>query len=172
MGADYRRTTLQRYADSVKSQKDFPLTAFRGRHGQASQAIGYGKTMMFFHMLRKQLGDHTFIEGLRYFYKQNIFKITAFDALHHAFEVVSKKDLSSEFRQWTTRIGAPALQLDDVTINKTTSGYDLTAALMQIQAEPAFNLHILILIQLEGREQYARYIFPMKQKKGSIKSAF
>jgi len=168
MGADYRRTTLQRYADSVKSHEDFPLTAFRGRHGQASQAIGYGKTMMFFHMLRQQLGDKTFIEGLRYFYKENLFKVADFNALRRAFEFVSKKKLEVEFNQWTTRTGAPAIQLNDVTVKKTTSGYNLTAVLNQIQTEPSFSLRIPILIQLEGENQYRHHIFLMNQKQAAL----
>jgi len=172
LGADYRRTTLQRYADSVKSQKDFPLTAFRGRHGQASQAIGYGKTMMFFHMLRQQLGDKTFIEGLRYFYKNNLFKTASFNALRDAFEFISKKELSVEFSQWTTRIGAPSLQLSNVLIKKITTGYNLTATLKQTQAEPAFNLHVPILIQMEGEDQYSSHIFSMNQKQETVNLDF
>jgi len=172
MGADYRRATLQRYADSVKLQKDFPLTAFRGRHGQASQAIGYGKSMMLFHMLRRQLGDDIFIEGLRYFYKKNLFKTADFNALRYAFEFISKKDLSTEFRQWTTRVGAPALELSDVTTKKTIAGYHLTATLKQTQIEPAFNLHIPILIQLKGENQYTHHMFSMHQKQETLSLHF
>lgn len=172
MGADYRRTTLQRYADSVKSQQDFPLTAFRGRHGQASQAIGYGKTMMFFHMLRQQLGDAIFIEGLQHFYKSNLFKVADFDAIRHSFEFASKKTLGAEFKQWTTQTGAPALQLDDVAVNKTATGYKLTAALTQIQTEPVFNLRIPILIQLEGEEKYQHHLFSMNQRQAILELHF
>ena len=164
MGADYRRTTLQRYADSVKKQKDFPLTAFQSRHGQASQAIGYGKTMMFFHMLRQQLGDDIFIEGLRYFYKKNLFKVADFNALRNAFEFVSKKDLGMEFRQWTTRIGAPSIKLSNVTVKKTTAGYNLTATITQTQAAAAFSLQIPILIQLDGNNKYSQHMFSMHKK--------
>ncbi|MCF6355250.1 MAG: hypothetical protein L3J26_09170 [Candidatus Polarisedimenticolaceae bacterium] len=172
IGADYRRTTLQRYADSVKSQQDFPLTAFRGRHGQASQAIGYGKTMMFFHMLRQRLGDAIFIEGLQHFYKSNLFKVANFDTIRHSFEFVSKTALSAEFKQWTTRVGAPALQLDDVAVNETTTGYKLTAALTQTQTEPVFNLRIPVLIQLEGEEKYQRHLFSMSQRQAILELHF
>ena len=172
MGADYRSTTLQRYADSVKSQQDFPLTAFRSRHGQASQAIGYGKTMMFFHMLRQQLGDATFIEGLQHFYKSNLFKVANFDAIRRSFEFVSKRSLSAEFKQWTTRTGAPALQLDDVAVSKATTGYKLTATLTQTQTEPAFNLQIPILIQVEGESEYRRHLFSMRQRQAMLELHF
>ncbi len=172
MGADYRRTTLQRYADSVQQQKEFPLTAFQSRHGQASQAIGYGKTMMFFHMLRQQLGDETFIRGLRYFYKNNLFKVAGFDDLQHAFEYTSKKKLGTEFKQWTTRTGAPALQLSNVSVEKTTDGFNINATLKQIQTDPAFKIAIPILIQLEGKKEYINHIFYMDKKEALLKLTF
>ncbi len=171
-GADYRRTALQRYTDSVKSQNDFPLTAFRGRHGQASQAIGYGKSMMFFHMLRQQLGDEIFIKGLRHFYQNNLFKRAGFNTLRHAFEFVSKKELGDEFKQWTTRIGAPSLKLSNVAIKKIATEYSMSLSLKQTQIEPAFSLYIPILIQLEGKEQYVEHIFQMDQKEKTLELTF
>ena len=56
---------LQKYADYVGEHKDFPLTEFRARHSQATEAVGYGKSLMLWHMLRRRLGDETFAEGLR-----------------------------------------------------------------------------------------------------------
>ena len=56
-GADYRRDQLKAYADYVHGGKDFPLVEFRGRHGSASQAVGYGKMLMTAHMLRVLLGE-------------------------------------------------------------------------------------------------------------------
>ena len=53
-GADYRRDTLQKYRDYVRDGRDFPLTEFRSRHSAATEAVGYGKTLMVFHMLRRQ----------------------------------------------------------------------------------------------------------------------
>ena len=61
----YRRDVLQKFADYVSQGKDFPLTKFRSRHSTATEAIGYGKALMFFHMLRTELGDDAFVKGLR-----------------------------------------------------------------------------------------------------------
>ncbi len=69
-GAEYRMDTLQKYADYVLGSRDFPLTRFRSRHSSSTEAIGYGKSLMFFHMLRLELGDDTFRKGIREFYKQ------------------------------------------------------------------------------------------------------
>jgi hypothetical protein len=55
----------------VLSGRDFPLAQFRSRHSSSSEAVGYGKSLMFFHMLRLQLGDEAFVQGLQDFYRDN-----------------------------------------------------------------------------------------------------
>jgi hypothetical protein len=45
-GEDYRRDTLQKYRSYVREGRDFPLTEFRSRHSAATEAVGYGKTLM------------------------------------------------------------------------------------------------------------------------------
>jgi len=115
-GAQYRRDSLQAYADYVRQGEDFPLTAFRARHGAASQAIGYGKGMMLFHNLRHDLGDETFLAGLRRFYRDNAFRTAGFDQLRQAFEQASGLDLKGFFAAWTQRTGAPELALSRVSL--------------------------------------------------------
>ncbi len=44
------------------------LIEFKARDSLASQALGYGKTLMFFHMLRQRLGDSNFLQALRTLY--------------------------------------------------------------------------------------------------------
>lgn len=111
-GADYRRDQLKAYADYVRDNEDQPLTRFRGRHGAASQAIGYGKALMLFHMLRTELGDPVLVNGLRRFYRDNRFTEAGWAELEAAFEAESKQDLNRFFRAWTARPGAPSLALD------------------------------------------------------------
>ena len=68
-GEGYRRDALQKYRDYVKDGDDFPLTEFRSRHNSATEAVGYGKTLMVFHMLRREVGDDTFRQALVRFYR-------------------------------------------------------------------------------------------------------
>ncbi len=147
-GAQYRRDSLQAYADYVRAAEDFPLSAFRGRHGSASQAIGYGKSLMLFHMLRRDLGDEAFIAGLRRFYHDNVFHTAGYDQLRHAFEQVSGRDLKDFFATWTRRTGAPALRLDDVTLDAVPPGYRIRGRIAQTQAEPPFPLQVPLVIHL------------------------
>ncbi|MGD8588545.1 MAG: M1 family aminopeptidase [Chromatiales bacterium] len=146
---EYRRSALQRFGDFVRTDSDFPLTEFRARHTTASQAVGYDKSLMLFHMLRRKLGDAEFTEGLRRFYAENRFQTAGFEQIQQAFEAVSGQDLNAFFRQWTKRTGAPALAVDDIEVSETDRGYRLSGVLRQTQTEPAFQLDVPLHIYLE-----------------------
>ncbi len=149
-GAEYRRDTLKAYADYVRDGEDFPLTAFRGRHGSASQAIGYGKTAMFFHMLRRQLGDQVFRQGLQRFYADNRFRAASYDDIRRAFETVSESDLRGFFDAWTTRAGAPSLALTDVQVEPAPGGFQVTGQVDQTQSDRPFPLRVPVVIHQES----------------------
>ena len=142
----HRQSTLQQYADYVADTKDFPLTEFRSRHSAVTQAIGYGKTLMFFHMLRQQLGDEAFVQGLQTFYRDNTFRHATYKDLRQAFEQTSGHDLRTVFAQWVTRPGAPILQVSNAQARSDGSGYRLTATLEQTQPGPPYTLNIPIAI--------------------------
>ena len=147
-GVAYRRDALQRFQDYVRKGNDFPLVEFRGRHSVASQAVGYDKSLMFYHMLRRELGDKTFIEGLRRFYSDNRFKLASYADLQYAFETVSGRSLQPFFSEWTQRTGAPRLALNQTEVKPVAGGYRLTAQLQQTQIEPVFDLLVPIVVYL------------------------
>jgi hypothetical protein len=152
-GVEYRQVTLQKYADYVLKERDFPLDEFRSRYSSPSEAVGYGKSLMFFHMLRQELGDKTFITGLQDFYRENKFKFASFSDLRKSFEKVSGKDLKAEFDQWTTRTGAPKIKLSNVTAKVEGNEYLLSAVIEQIQSGESHQLRIPIAVTMEGQEQ-------------------
>jgi hypothetical protein len=142
---------LQKYASYVDAADDFPLSAFRGKHGEVSQAVGYNKALMFFHMLRQRLGDADFIEGLRLFVARHQFQQAGYDDLRQAFESVSRVELSFEFEQWVERTGAPTLRLSDVNVEKKRDGYRLKGVITQQQPGAPYRLRVPVAVQLEGR---------------------
>ena len=168
-GAEYRRSILQKYADYVASAKDFPISDFRGRHNAVTEAVGYGKTMIFFNMLRQQLGDNLFIEGLREFYKKNRFHRSNFDDLRKAFEEVSGEDLKAAFSQWVTRTGAPALRISQARAEPKGKGYQLTAILEQVQPGQAYSLRVPIAVHLEVEEKAFQATVQMDKKMLELK---
>ena len=168
-GAEYRQTTLQKYADYVTGGTDFPLTGFRSRHSSSSEAIGYGKSLMFFHMLRQELGDSTFLSGLRDFYRENRFKLASFDDIRKSFGRVTGKELKTEFDQWLTRPGAPELRVKDVKSVVSGDQYVLSAIIEQIQHGPIFHLRVPVAISIEGRERAYQTVVAMDKERVGIK---
>ncbi len=161
-GAEYRRNLLLDYASWVKAGNDLPLVHFRGRHGEASQAAGYGRMLMLAHMLRGELGDRTFLEGLRRFYRDNRFRVAGFDDLRRAFEAVSGRELRPFFRQWTRRTGAPELALEGVRVTAAGSGYRVEGRLVQRQPEPPFRLRVPLYLETEGEESGRWHLLEME----------
>jgi hypothetical protein len=148
---DYRQATLQKYTDYVLSGRDFPLTQFHSRHSSSSEAVGYGKALMFFHMLRMELEDKDFVKGLQNFYQANKFRFASFDELRRSFEVVSGEDLSDAFKQWITWTGAPEIKIGRAKVEADAAGYVLKALIEQVQPGPAYRLQVPIAVTMEGR---------------------
>ncbi|HYQ72989.1 MAG TPA: M1 family aminopeptidase, partial [Gammaproteobacteria bacterium] len=152
-GVEYRRSTLQKYTDYVRGQQDFPLTAFRSRHSAVSEAVGYGKTLMLFHMLRRELGDAQFIRGLQNLYGQNRFRVVGFDTVERAFSAAAGQPLADYFAQWVERSGAPQLRVSQARTRPQGDGFLLGAVLEQVQDAAPYALQVPLAIRLADREQ-------------------
>lgn len=168
-GAEYRVATLQKYTDYVRSGKDFPLSGFRSRFSPSSEAVGYGKSLMFFHMLRLELGDDLFREGLRAFYKTYLFRYATFEDIRSSLETVSRKNLKPLFNQWIARTGAPALALGKTDVLASGKEYLLTAVLEQTQEGAAYLLRVPVAVTLEGREEAVLTTVEMNGKKADLR---
>jgi hypothetical protein len=163
-GAEYRQTTLQKYSDYVLSGRDFPLTEFHSRHSSSSEAVGYGKSLMFFHMLRRDLGDSVFVRGLQDFYEKNMFRIASYGDLRSSFDKVSGKYLGREFRQWVEQSGAPQLRLRNAKAVENENGYVLSVIIEQAQIGEAYLLRIPLAVTMEGREKAYQAVVEMDKK--------
>jgi hypothetical protein len=153
-GASHRQETLQKYADYVLQGRDIPLTAFRSRHGSVTEAVGYGKTLMVFHMLRIVIGDDLFREGLRTFYADNLYRTADWQDLEKSFEQVTGQELGWFFDQWIERTGSPRLELGDVTTGPIDGGgYRLSVGLRQVQPGDAYRMRIPLAVTLVGQRE-------------------
>ena len=138
--AEYRRDTLKKYRDFVRDGRDFPLTEFRSRHSAATEAVGYGKTLMGFHMLRRQLGDEAFTTALARFHREHRGSKAGFGDIRAQLEQVSGQDLKRFFEQWVELPGAADLRLDAVEVQTINGGFEVTGVLRQVQAGAKFAL--------------------------------
>jgi aminopeptidase N len=159
-GAEFRRSTLQKYADFVSAGRDFPLTQFTSRHSAQTEAVGYGKAMMMFHMLRRKLGDDTFIRALQNFYHDYLFKRASFTDLEQEFlhaanpkaDAEIDKHLKEFFAQWVQQTGAPQLRLVSARAQRDKAGYLLIIRVEQTQSGPAYNLDLPLAVTLAGQD--------------------
>lgn len=103
----YRRDTLVGYEDFVKADRDFPLREFKDRHNEASQAIGYGKGMMLYHMMHKWVGNEKFFDGLRVIANDFQFSRIGFDEFGSVFgKITSNIETERFFTTWVNSLGA------------------------------------------------------------------
>lgn len=168
-GVAYRQQGLQKYGDYAANNKDFPLSQFTSRYSSASEAVGYGKTLMLMHMLRLKLGDENFTVALQQFYQQHLFGKASFEDLQEAFEQVSGKNLGVFFKQWVNRTGAPALALLDSQVEQCGNDYCLQFDLQQMQTGAAYKLDIPVAITLSGVPQAHQSVVSMQRKRQTFK---
>ncbi len=140
--AAYRHDQLKSWADHAGDGRDFPLARFTGRHGDTSQAVGYAKAMMFFHMIRKKIGDAPFFSGLKRFVEAKIFQQASYEDLRHHWEKASGTSLKTFFDQWLHRTGAPRLAIANEQLKKIGNEYRFTAELRQTQSAAPYPLTV------------------------------
>ncbi len=149
----YRREICRDYTNYVvQSGEDYPLKAFHERTTPATRAIGYGKTLMVFHMLREYLGDDIFYESLREFYERSIWKLASWEDLEVLFEEKSGKDLSWFFHQWIEKPGAPILVLEQPILKEKKGQYVVELIVRQTEEPYQLTVPIEIRTQEENKK--------------------
>ena len=153
---EYRRSTLQKYRDYVKTGRDFPLAEFRNRFSAATEAVGYGKALMGFHMLRRHIGDDAFRNTVARFYREFKGKRATFRDFQRTAETVSGKPLAWLFDPLITRVGAPTLQVSGpagagtaVAVRQDGSRFVVSGTLRQTQVGAPFVVEVPVVIQTE-----------------------
>lgn len=110
-GAEYRRDVLKKFGSYVQEGLDFPLSEFRSRHSGATEAVGYGKCLMLWHMIRQSVGDEAFKKGLQAFYSDFLHRRASFGDIVACIGEEAGTDLGDWARSWIEGIGAPEFRL-------------------------------------------------------------
>jgi len=135
-GRRYRKNALKQFTSYINSENDLPLVEFRERHNPATRAIGYGKSMMLFHMVEEQIGSAAFQLALQDVIKAYPYRRASFAAFIKAFSERSGRDLMPFFDCWLHQLGAAQLTLGDTEWNGTILTLEL------LQSEPLFPLSV------------------------------
>jgi aminopeptidase N len=151
-GDEYRRDTLQKYRSYVREGRDFPLTQFRSRHSAATEAVGYGKAMMVFHMLRQRLGDDAFRKWAARFYREYRGRQASFADVRRSMEAVAGQDLGRFFADHVERPGAARLKVSLTGLRGSAEGgYEVAFVVEQTQPGPALQLDVPVVVQSLGK---------------------
>ncbi len=137
---EYRRNLLKEYAAYVADPaQDFPLKDFLSRHSGATRAVGYGKSMMVFHMIDRAIGRERFLGALREVAATHRFRAASWGDFLRAF---GQDDAFAA--QWLRRTGAPTLALADVRFGAGEVSFRLS------QPEPAYELDVPVVVTAPG----------------------
>ncbi|HUL78940.1 MAG TPA: M20/M25/M40 family metallo-hydrolase, partial [Vicinamibacteria bacterium] len=151
-GEEYRRDTLQKYRSYVRDGRDFPLTEFRARHSAATEAVGYGKMLMVFHMIRRRIGDEAFRRWTQAFYREYRGRRASFADVRTSLEAVSGQDLGRLFADHVGRPGAAHLKVSLSDLRESTGGgFDVAFVLEQVQAGAPMELDVPVVVQTLGK---------------------
>ncbi|MBW1684483.1 MAG: M20/M25/M40 family metallo-hydrolase [Deltaproteobacteria bacterium] len=148
-GIEYRRNTLIGYRSYVREGRDFPLRDFRSRHSSTSEAVGYGKSLMLWHMLRLHLGDERFVRGLRIFFLRHRFRRASFSDLRRVYSELAGEDLQPFFQQWVERTGAPVLSFESEALGEDR----IRVVVRQEQRGELYELSVPLAVTLAGETQ-------------------
>jgi hypothetical protein len=106
---DWRKRASVRFSLYAPPDKAYPLRQFKWKEKEVDDAVGYEKCAMFFHYLRRLVGDEAFFAALKHVIKEQGGGFAVWDDFEKAFETTSGQDLTAVFAQWLDEPGAPKL---------------------------------------------------------------
>jgi len=154
-GATYRRATLKKFTDMVSTGEDFPLSDFGSRQSAASEAVGYGKSLMLFHMARRAVGDEAFLAALSHFDSEHRFSRASFSDLAVAFSDEAGGDWIPFVEEWVMRTGAPQIEIRDARVEEGAPGeapWRVAVHLRQVQKSDPFPITLPVAVTIEGQD--------------------
>ena len=155
-GATYRRATLKKFSDLVSAGNDFPLAEFGSRRSAASEAVGYGKSMMLFHMLRRALGNEAFLAGLSRFDHDHRYSRAGFADISQALSDEVGGDWDGFVDEWVQRTGAPSLEITEVRVTEDPAAeipWKVGVKIRQTQEGDPYPLTVPVAVTVEGQTE-------------------
>jgi aminopeptidase N len=151
-GWQCRRRILSNFKSHVNARNEIPLRKFSEREDDVTRSVGYGKSAMVFHMLRRLVGEENFFTGIRDFVRQHSFRAASWNDLRKTFEKRSNQDLSWFFNQWLNGVGLPEIRVEDVKVE--AAGKHFQAAVTLSQRGPLSKLRVPVTFYRDQISQH------------------
>lgn len=148
----FRKGQLIKYQSYVNPDNTLPLNQFIGadlgttKQDKAIRAVGYGKSSMIFHMLKKKFGQEIFTQALQDFYNRMNGKIATWQDIQLSFENTASSDLDAFFSQWLTRKDIPSIDIQKLQLDEQDGQLLLSFTIHQ-ETEPHYEFDLPLLVQ-------------------------
>lgn len=155
-----RRRMHHEYNVYTSSQDDYPIREFHHKETRRDNAVGYQKTALIFHMLRQEIGDQAFFNGVRQIIQKGTGRYIEWPDLEKIFARELKQDLSWFFKQWVNRAGAPDIDWEKIGVNEDPQqpGQFLITGTIT-QHDPSYRVTLPLKIELEGGDTHSANLY-------------
>ncbi len=162
----YRKRLLTKYMAYVNEDNDFPLRLFVYKKDDISEAVGYGKTAMIFHMLKKDVGEEKFFRSIANFYKKHRFKKASWKDIKKSFELETGLDLGLFFHQWIEKKGIPDIKIKKISVKVDDGRFRIKGEILQ-NKDFVFRIPIKIVtytgyiektLEIQGKKTVFNYV--------------
>ena len=137
---------LRDYA-ALPEERDHAVRDFTSKQHQAAQVIGYNKVAFIFHMLREEIGEQAFADGIRGFWTERQFTTASWRDLQASFEKAAARPLDWFFRQWLDRPGAPRLSLGGHRVETKDGGHLTRIEILQPVSGYRFAVNVSLVTE-------------------------
>ncbi len=150
-----RRRMMDEYNLYATPEKDYPINQFHHKETRTDNAVGYQKTALVFHMLRQEIGDDAFFQGVRQIVQEGTGQYFEWKDLKRTFSKASERDLNEFFEQWVERLSAPSLHLTDILVQSdpVKPGHSILSGTIA-QRDPIYTLPLPIQVNLEDETTF------------------
>ncbi|MDP8239932.1 MAG: hypothetical protein P9X24_12650 [Candidatus Hatepunaea meridiana] len=165
---EYRKNLLTEYVSYVNPDNEYPVSEFVSRSCPADRAIGYGKAMMIFHMLRKmlnQIDKRIFNQVISETYNQYQWQPIGWSIWQREFERRLRQKLDWFYDQWLSNPGILEIKLENVKANVEQGRWELKFEVVTntINNNPAKYLLPIRVVSETGRMDYNSFIQSSRQ---------
>jgi hypothetical protein len=146
---EYRKQILIEYKSSVTEKNEFALKDFIGRTDSSSKAIGYGKCVLVFHMLKNMVGEKKFFDILKDIIREYRFQLLSWEDIKTSFEKFYGESLEVFFKEWIDEKGMPELLLEDARAAFSDGVFKTSFTV--IQKGNLYSMHVPVSIHTDSR---------------------
>jgi len=149
---EQRRLMMQGYSVYVTPDQDYPVEKFLRKHDEKDNAIGYQKSALVFHLLRREIGEEPFWRALKIFVREFRYRPADWGSIETVFSRESQRDLRWFFAQWIERTGAPVLSIGEVAARRASEAVNQEAwrlTVHMLQRGQAFRMAIPLVIVMK-----------------------